>query len=79
MEGRMTTYDSESTEWCPQHGYTLPCPKCGMGEYERGLKDGRKEVAEWLSLHWISKSTDDAGTYEYLISQLDAKLKEWGI
>uniref|UniRef100_A0A6M3JK07 Uncharacterized protein n=1 Tax=viral metagenome TaxID=1070528 RepID=A0A6M3JK07_9ZZZZ len=26
-------------EWCPQHGYPLPCAKCGLGEYAEGVKE----------------------------------------
>jgi len=41
----------EDIKWCPQHGYPLPCYKCGMplsepqqGEiYELGRKAGRDE------------------------------------
>lgn len=82
----MTTYDSESIEWCPQHGYTLPCPKCGMGEYERGLKDGRKEVAEWLDKNadfGVQDNPETMGKVRVLIIRnldwLVVKLKEWGI
>jgi len=47
---------SKDIKWCPQHGYPLPCYKCGMplshvsqGELlEEGRRNGIKEVVEWL-------------------------------
>lgn len=33
--------------YCPQHGYPLPCTKCGLGEYERAIK---------LVVDWIEKN-----------------------
>ena len=37
----------KDSEWCPQHGYPLPCDKCGLGQYELGKQAGIKEVVEW--------------------------------
>ncbi|MDD5512035.1 MAG: hypothetical protein PHI12_14700 [Dehalococcoidales bacterium] len=75
----MTTYDSESTKWCPQHGYPLPCPKCGMGEYERGLQDGRKEVVAWVHYYLNLPELKGSITDQIIRPQWRAKLKEWGI
>ena len=44
-------------KWCPQHGYPLPCPKCGMPLtgpqqkeiYEAGRQSAIKEIFEWGS------------------------------
>ena len=34
-----------------------------------------QEVGEWLKLHWVSRSTDDIGTYELLISHFEPLLE----
>ena len=34
-----------------------------------------RAVGEWLALHWISRSTDDVGTYELLISDFEPLLE----
>ena len=44
----------EAKEWCPQHGYPIPCDKCGLGEYERGLQQGRKEVVDWVERNSVT-------------------------
>ena len=31
--------EMKQTEWCPQHGYPLPCDKCGLGVREATLKE----------------------------------------
>lgn len=74
-------------EWCPQHGYPLPCPKCGGGEYEYGLRVGRKEVIEWIENHKTEHFIDPflhTPRCERWMSAVNsddwkAKLKEWGI
>ena len=45
----------EDIKWCPQHGYPLPCAKCGMPSiesqreiFEKGRQAGKKEGAEWI-------------------------------
>jgi hypothetical protein len=60
-------YESKETEWCPQHGYPLPCNKCGLGEREAG----RQEVIDWVNenIEMTAKRND----------QWQNKLKEWGI
>lgn len=35
------------TKWCPQHGYPLPCDKCGEGEYEEGFNAGQESRCDW--------------------------------
>jgi hypothetical protein len=40
--------DGKEYEYCPQHGYSLPCDKCGLGQYELGKQAGIKEVVEWV-------------------------------
>lgn len=44
--------EAKDIKWCPQHGYPLPCDKCGLGLYEAGFEagrqEGRKEVVEFL-------------------------------
>jgi len=42
---------AEEIKWCPQHGYPLPCNKCGMPLsqpqqkeiYESGRREGKEE------------------------------------
>ncbi len=47
--------------------------------YRCGKQSGIKEVVNWIKLHWISKSSHGEGTYEFLISEWQSKLKSWGI
>lgn len=37
----------KETKWCPQHGYQLPCAKCGLGERETG----KSEIISWVDEH----------------------------
>ncbi len=47
--------EAKDIKWCPQHGYPLPCHKCGMPLsqesqkeiFESGKKAGIKEVLEF--------------------------------
>ena len=69
-------------KWCPQHGYPLPCAKCGLGLYEAGTQAGIKEVVEFVIKknragglyfhdgHWLK-------TFEFQLTE--DELKEWGI
>jgi hypothetical protein len=52
VKKRLDTQIGEN-KWCPQHGYPLPCNKCGGAiDYLQGVIDGkklgRKEVVDWL-------------------------------
>jgi len=46
----------EDIKWCPQHGYPLPCDKCGMplckeGQreiYQEGFKAGQESEREFI-------------------------------
>lgn len=69
-------------DFCPQHGYPLPCAKCGMGEYERGLR----EVVEWVNKHLPKTLANYVGFWHLWQAFLKDKfkdnpelLKEWGI
>ncbi len=62
--------NSLKADWCPQHGYPLPCAKCGLGEFERGIQVGRKEVVDWIE--------DNTEPYEIFIDWKTQKRK-WGI
>jgi len=52
----------KSKEWCPQHGYPLPCDKCGMPLsqpqqkeiYETGRKAGYKQKEEEMNCQSVS-------------------------
>ena len=62
--------EGKELEYCPQHGYPLPCDKCGLGLFELGKREGVKEVVEWI------------GGYDKPFPnqrEWKAKLKEWGI
>ena len=66
---------AKDIKWCPQHGYPLPCYKCGMPLsqpqqkeiYEAGKQEGRREVMEFV------ESTYNMG------SEWRDKLKSWNI
>jgi len=60
----------DHTKWCPQHGYPLPCAKCGLGEKEIGIQIGRKEVVAWVIEHY------DNGLY---MDEFKEQVKKWGI
>lgn len=69
--------EAKDTKWCPQHGYPLPCDKCGLGQYELGFKAGIKEVVEWLeneSHFGIPKTLTEQSQKDW-----QAKQKEWGL
>ena len=76
--------EAKDIKWCPQHGYPLPCNKCGMplsqiqqkDVYESGRQAGIKEVVEWIKEHQIGNefSAISVPKFTYL-----TKLKEWGI
>ena len=75
---------AKDIKWCPQHGYPLPCNKCGRplshtqqkDVYESGRQAGIKEVVEWIKEHQIGNefSAISVPKFTYL-----TKLKEWGI
>jgi hypothetical protein len=75
--------EGKEYEYCPQHGYSLPCDKCGLGQYELGKQAGIKEVVDWILKEKIVlyQVTDiEKGEISSLNpSILQAKLKEWGI
>ena len=70
--------ETKDVEWCPQHGYPLPCHKCGMPLsqvsqkeiYEKGKQAGIREVVEWI------KDTD---IFIMLSPRKRKELEEWGI
>ena len=77
---------AEDIKWCPQHGYPLPCYKCGMPLsqpqqkeiYEDGRRAGIKEVVGWIE-SVPTREIDGAEQYICTLEQWQAKLKEWGI
>ena len=69
--------EDKNTQWCPQHGYPLPCAKCGLGQYEAGKKAGIKEAAEEMhkaDVDWLLQRITHNGT-DYVFKMTD---KEWG-
>ncbi len=42
------TINGKELEYCPQHGYPLPCDKCGLGQYELGELAGIKKVVDFI-------------------------------
>ena len=76
------------TEWCPQHGYPLPCAKCGLSElteHERSVQQGRQEVVDWIKQQELTEPNEDSTTkfypfYTFFKKDLDDKcVKDWGI
>ncbi|KKN73831.1 hypothetical protein LCGC14_0396330 [marine sediment metagenome] len=78
--------EAKDTNWCPQHGYPLPCYKCGMPLSQTSQKEiyraGIKEVVDWL------KEENDKNPQvldgSYIIAKMNhkrwqVKLKEWEI
>ena len=68
--------EAKYIKWCPQHGYPLPCNKCGLGQYEAGKQAGIKEVVDWLKEH---NSFAHIAIVFVPTSEWQAKLKEWGL
>ncbi len=67
---RLENKMAKETKWCPQHGYPLPCDKCGLGLRELG----RRDVVEWVKRN----CPDEYGSWtEWSVWQ--KQLKEWGI
>lgn len=80
--------EAKDVKWCPQHGYPLPCYKCGMPLsqlqqkeiYEAGVKAGIKEVVEWVEnegvevclLHCEPSRAECPKCWQ-------AQLKKWGV
>ncbi len=66
----------EDIKWCPQHGYPLPCDKCGMPLSQLQQKEiyqsGIREVVEWFR-------EELGGEYPFDTQLLDDKLREWGV
>ena len=71
-------------KWCPQHGYPLPCNKCGLGQYEAGEQAGRREAMAWVASHSQIEKCDPAVMayfcdYRWIDeSDWQDKLREWG-
>ena len=69
--------DTKYIKWCPQHGYPLPCYKCGMPLTQAQQKEiyqaGIREV--------IKRIEDNAGETLFLLEDLVfwKELKEWVI
>lgn len=44
----------EKVKWCPQHGYPLPCDKCGMPKPDEGRNGLTRDLARQLLAEWIA-------------------------
>jgi len=70
--------EAKGIKWCPQHGYPLPCHKCGMPLSQQDQRDiykaGIKEVVEFVNNNSIYDLWIKGGKGKW-----EAKLKEWGI
>lgn len=80
--------DGKECTFCPQHGYPLPCYKCGLGQYELGKQTGIKEVVEWINKQELripseyeTISGEKVVVYLALYPSVgwQSKLKEWGV
>ncbi len=79
--------EAKDSKWCPQHGYPLPCDKCGLGQYEAGKQTGRNESVEWFLKHKIEGQGYDWGIRKgapveiFTVDPLEllVMLKKWGI
>ena len=81
----------EDIKWCPQHGYPLPCAKCGMPSiesqreiFEKGRQAGKKEVVEWMKQYaqtdlLVDERDKPIPFYCFDDIVLNTKLKDWGI
>jgi len=69
--------------WCPQHGYPLPCDKCGLGLFEAGRKEGIDEVVKWVEKHCkgyhIGNRGGQYGHFAWYKSEWQSFLKSLGI
>lgn len=77
--------DSE-TKWCPQHGYPLPCPKCGMPNPDESellgqICDELNKTHKTGATYWMPNRLDEftrdviAKTASVLKAQEQAKVE----
>ena len=72
--------EGKEYEYCPQHGYPLPCDKCGLGQYELGRQDGIKEVVNWINSTHLKKTVNyNEPNLIIPLRYWNSKLKEWRI
>jgi hypothetical protein len=74
--------EAKEIKWCPQHGYPLPCDKCGLGLFEAGKQEGIKEVVDWANGYCTEHiSTGYTGGNNRLRKECprcwQAQVKEW--
>jgi len=72
------TMETKDIKWCPQHGYPLPCYKCGLPlsstDQKEIYKAGQKNV-----MGWVEKENPSYPYSETLVIKLhkwEAKKKE---
>ena len=78
---------AEDVKWCPQHGYHLPCYKCGLPLSKLQQKEiyqaGIREVVEWMRHSGIHGHRYEGPTvyevFEIEEEKMENQLKEWGI
>ena len=65
----------KEVKWCPQHGYPLPCAKCGMPltqpQQKEIYEEGMWKVVDWI---WGNIALDTDSNL-----RLEVQLKEWGL
>lgn len=71
---------AKDIKWCPQHGYPLPCHKCGMPlsqpQQREIYKAGIRETGKLLGQFTEGDIYGDERTGDYMLFQIPSKIFE---
>ena len=73
--------EAKDIKWCPQHGYPLPCHKCGMPLSQVQQKEiyqaGIKEVVKWVERYSESDGNNPLEFSIFPEKEWQSQKKEW--
>ena len=74
--------EAKDVKWCSQHGYPLPCHKCGMPlsqlDQKEIYREGQRDIVEWIEAHEKSTCMDCSCAFAFRHDEWQEKLKEIG-
>ena len=84
--------EAKYIKWCPQHGYPLPCDKCGMPLSQASQKEiyraAIREAVEWIKTGTVMRMArgdryftahTDTIMFQFPYDEWQAKKAEWGL